>query len=62
MAHRIPRPPTVNMLIAVPLDMRKWLEQESARNLTPMSGVVVAGLRKVMDAERQEKRSREATR
>lgn len=55
MTKRIPRPQTIQMLIAVPKDVRAWLEVQAARNLTPMTGVVVASLRKVMDAERQER-------
>jgi hypothetical protein len=53
MGHRIPRPPTVNMLCAVPLDVRAWLEAQAFRNLAPMSSVMVASIRKVMEAERE---------
>jgi hypothetical protein len=42
------------MLCAVPLDVRAWLEAQANRNLAPMSSVMVASIRKVMDAERQE--------
>jgi DNA-binding GntR family transcriptional regulator len=42
------------MLCAVPLDVRAWLEVQAARNLAPMSSVMVASIRKVMEAEQQE--------
>jgi hypothetical protein len=42
------------MLCAVPLDVRAWLEAQATRNLAPMSSVMVASIRKAMEAERQE--------
>jgi hypothetical protein len=41
------------MLIAVPTDVRSWLETRAARNLAPMNSVVVASLRLAMDAEQR---------
>jgi hypothetical protein len=54
MSKRIPRPQSINMLFAIPCDVRKWLEKQSALNFAPMNSVVVATLRDAMDAERQE--------
>ena len=45
------------MLLAVPLDVRSWLEAQATRNLSPMSSVVVTALRKVMEAERRAERA-----
>jgi hypothetical protein len=52
MTERIPRPETIQMLIAVPKDVRHWLEEKAARNLTPMTGLIVTAVRRQMDAER----------
>jgi hypothetical protein len=56
MPKKIPRPKTIQMLIAVPTDVRHWLEEQAARNLMPMTGLIVAAVRRQMDAERQEAR------
>jgi hypothetical protein len=48
------RPKTVNMLLAFPVDIREWLEAQAARTLSPMTSVVLAAVRRQMDAERQE--------
>jgi hypothetical protein len=54
MSKRFTRPPAVNMLLAIPPDIRTWIEEKAALNLSPMNSVVVATLRGAMDAERQE--------
>jgi hypothetical protein len=51
MGHRIPRPQTVNMLLAVPIDIRSWLEAQATRDLSPMSSVIIAAVRRQMDAD-----------
>jgi hypothetical protein len=53
------RPKTVNMLLAFPVDIREWLEAQAARTLSPMTSVVLAAVRRQMEAEerRQEKKS-----
>jgi hypothetical protein len=45
------------MLCAIPLDVRAWIEAQAARNLQPMSSVVVAAVRRQMDAERCQERT-----
>jgi hypothetical protein len=52
------RAQTIPMLISVPKDVRAWLEEQAARNLMPMTGLIVAAVRRQMDAERQEKAGR----
>jgi hypothetical protein len=54
MGHRVPRPPTVNMLCAHPLDVRASLKAQASRNLVPMSSVKVSSIRKVMQAEQRD--------
>jgi acyl-CoA hydrolase len=47
------------MLCSIPVDVRAWVEARAARNLQPMTSVVVTALRTQMDAERrQEERIR----
>jgi hypothetical protein len=48
------------MLCAIPLDIREWLEAEAARNLTPMTGLIVAAVRRQMDVERRREREDKA--
>jgi hypothetical protein len=45
----------VKMLCAFPPDIRAWIEAQAALNLAPMNSIIVATLRRQMDAERQEK-------
>jgi hypothetical protein len=55
MSHRVRRPEVVKMLCAIPPDVRAWVEEQASLNLSPMNSVIVAAVRRQMDAERQEK-------
>jgi hypothetical protein len=54
------RPKVVKMLLAVPLDVRTWLEEKSVLDLMPMTSVVVTALRAQMNMERREQRADKA--
>lgn len=42
------------MLCSFPTDVRAWIKEQAARNLSPMNSVIVAAVRREMDAERQQ--------
>jgi hypothetical protein len=41
------------LLVRMPPDVRRWLEDEAARNLSPMTCIVVQSLRMRMEAEQR---------
>jgi hypothetical protein len=45
------RPETIKMPIRVPLDLKRWIEAQAARNVSPQSGEVILTLRAAMEAE-----------
>jgi hypothetical protein len=57
MSKRVGRPPVVNMMVAVPLDIRAWLEDRSVLNLQPMTSVIIAAIRAQMDADQRQERA-----
>jgi hypothetical protein len=47
------RPETIKMLIRVPLDLKGWIEQQAARNVSPQSSEIIRILRARMEAEQR---------
>jgi hypothetical protein len=45
------------MLFTIPPDLRTWLEERAAYNLSPMNAVAIAALRKQMEAEQEDARA-----
>ena len=43
------------MTLALPTDVRRWIETKAAANLAPMNSAIVSALRQQMDAERAER-------
>ena len=41
------------MLVAFPPDVRAWIEAKADHNLAPMNSVIVASLRRVMEADQR---------
>jgi hypothetical protein len=45
------RPETISMLIRVPVDLKRWIEAQAARNVSPQSSEIIRILRARMDAD-----------
>jgi hypothetical protein len=43
------------MLVAFPPDVRAWIKAKADLNLAPMNSVIVASLRRLMEADQHEK-------
>jgi hypothetical protein len=43
------------MTLALPKDVRRWIEAKAAVNLAPMNSTIVSTLRAAMDAEHLQK-------
>jgi hypothetical protein len=54
---RVGRPEVFRMLFTIPPDLRTWLEERAAYNLSPMNAVAIAALRKQMEAEQEDARA-----
>jgi hypothetical protein len=46
------------MLCSFPLDCRRWIEEQAARNLSPMNSVIIGAVRKQMETGRHQKDAR----
>jgi hypothetical protein len=46
------KPQVVMMRLALPKDVRRWIEIRAAANLAPMNSAIVSALRQLMAAER----------
>jgi hypothetical protein len=53
------KPKIVKMPLAVPTDIRQWLEARAALNLQSMNSVIVATVREKMEAVERQERARE---
>jgi hypothetical protein len=45
------------LLLRLPLDVKKWLEQEAARTLSSQNSEIIRTIRGRMDHQRQERKS-----
>jgi hypothetical protein len=47
------RPETIKMLIRLPLDLKRWIEAQAARNVSPQSSEIIRILRARMETEQR---------
>jgi hypothetical protein len=47
------RPETIKMLIGVPLDLKRWIEAQAARNVSPQSSEIIRILCARMETEQR---------
>jgi hypothetical protein len=51
----VKKPEVVKMTLALPADIRRWIETKAAADRGTMNATIVISLRQKMDAERHEK-------
>lgn len=53
-ATAVKKPEIVRMTLALPADIRRWIETKAAADLATMNAFIVISLRRQMQAERRE--------
>jgi hypothetical protein len=48
----------VNMLCAMPVDLRRWIEDQARLDRAPMNSVIIRCIRLARDAEQERQRER----
>jgi hypothetical protein len=56
---RVPtmQPQVAKMLIKVPTDVKAWLEQQAARNISSQNAEIIRSVRALMDQEREQEKA-----